>query len=525
MEVTTSIWSRSVEPRAVETCSSSSGSKRLSTTTTSMAGERRHRQPDGVDRAEAGVGDEHHEIGCRARRTGRRSRRRTRSATAARRRSRPNAPQARVDGQCSSAMRSASVNGSSVEHRGGHRRRHRHAVPAVAGTHVVRVLAGRGARARRRRSGRARRRRRTAPACGRRRSRRQPAAAESTAAPTHVLPISVAVPDADDERHRVGERLRQAPSTWSSVWAADSATRSRDVPAGTVGGRMAGTSRPWSSSRRADASRARCSSPSTIGHDRRRVAGRDAFDVRPQPVRRARRPPCERSTRSRGEGGGGVGRRRRGGEDERPRRVDHEVDERARAGDETAERPERLRQRADPQDGRPRRPARSGSERTEHGVGLVEHEQRAVPARTSPRASSSGATSPSIENTVSVTTIAGPSCARSSASTWSTSPWRAISTRAARQPAAVDDRGVVELVADDEHARPWPNVVSTPRLAAKPVGNSSAASASLPRRPARPRARGGSGRPPTIRRADPGARCRTVRGRRAAAARTTAGAG
>ena len=58
---------------------------------------------------------------------------------------------------------------------------------------------------------------------------------------------------------RVNNRL-----TSSSVCAADSVTRRRLVPTGTVGGRMAGTHRPSSSSA-ADASSAACSLPSTTG--------------------------------------------------------------------------------------------------------------------------------------------------------------------------------------------------------------------------------------------------------------------
>ena len=76
-----------------------------------------------------------------------------------------------------------------------------------------------------------------------------------------------------------------------------------------------------------------------------------------------------------GEGGGGVARGGGGGEDERPGRVDEQVDDVAVGRDEAAERAERLRQRADPHD------VDVGARRTvgpEHGVGLVEHEQRAV---------------------------------------------------------------------------------------------------------------------------------------------------
>ena len=61
-----------------------------------------------------------------------------------------------------------------------------------------------------------------------------------------------------------------------------SATRSRDVPGATVGGRIAGTSRPWSSS----AARRRERRPLVAdddGDDRRRVPGRTRVDVRAQP--------------------------------------------------------------------------------------------------------------------------------------------------------------------------------------------------------------------------------------------------
>ena len=65
----------------------------------------------------------------------------------------------------------------------------------------------------------------------------------------------------------------------------------------------------------------------------------------------------------------------------------------------------------------------------------------------------------------------------SAAASWSRS--RVAVHRAPRpvaRPAAVDDRGVVELVGAGCARRAAPSVASTPRLAAKPVGNSSAAS-------------------------------------------------
>ena len=73
-------------------------------------------------------------------------------------------------------------------------------------------------------------------------------------------------------REELGQRGRRARSTWSGVCAAESATRSRDVPGGTVGGRMAVTSKPRVERAPSAASSARASLPQTYGHDRRRVA-------------------------------------------------------------------------------------------------------------------------------------------------------------------------------------------------------------------------------------------------------------
>ena len=61
-------------------------------------------------------------------------------------------------------------------------------------------------------------------------------------------------------------------------------------------------------------------------------------------------------------------------------------------------------------------PSTSGDVGPEHGVGLVEHQQRAVRAAHTSASSSTGATSPSIENTASVTTSAGPPRTRRAAS-------------------------------------------------------------------------------------------------------------
>ena len=65
-------------------------------------------------------------------------------------------------------------------------------------------------------------------------------------------------------------------STWRSSCAADKVTRSRAVPAGTVGGRIAVTRKPLSSSALLIAS-ARCASPSD--HRTMAVPGRESRDT------------------------------------------------------------------------------------------------------------------------------------------------------------------------------------------------------------------------------------------------------
>ena len=75
-------------------------------------------------------------------------------------------------------------------------------------------------------------------------------------------PAPVRRPDAG--RDAAGQRVASSRLTSSSLCAADSVTRSRLVPTGTVGGRMAGTHRPSLEQRRRRVER-RLLAPSTIG--------------------------------------------------------------------------------------------------------------------------------------------------------------------------------------------------------------------------------------------------------------------
>ena len=136
---------------------------------------------------------------------------------------------------------------------------------------------------------------------------------------------------------------------------------------------------------------------------------------------------------------------------------------------------------------------------------------------------SSGATSPSIENTVSVTTMvrATPSArARSRSAAEVLGVGVAVDDGLGPgHAAAVDDRGVVELVGQDAHAgaaehgdgpRGWRR--SRWGTAGRPRCRAS--------RPGRPRGRGAPAASPTTRRAAPGPGAPALDGRRSAAAFT-----
>ena len=201
----------------------------------------------------------------------------------------------------------------------------------MTGTHVVRMLAGGGRRARRRRWVRARHRRRTALACAPPRPRRQPAAVRAL----RHRPTSCRSRWRCRRRRRASRRDHRSASAFA---------KAIDLVVGVGGGqrdpqpRRSGR-RPSAAGWRAPASRGRRAGGRTRrGHGARRRArrGRSATGGPARRVRRGRRsrstsasPSSERSTRSRSEGGAGVGRCRRGGEDERPGGVDEEVDERS----------------------------------------------------------------------------------------------------------------------------------------------------------------------------------------------------
>ena len=182
-------------------------------------------------------------------------------------------------------------------------------------------------------------------------------------------------------------------STWSRVWSADSATRSRDVPGGTVGGRMAVTRKPRAGERVGGLERARLAA-AHVRHDRRRMPGPQAVDVGAQPgPQRVALGGAQHAQR--GERGGGVGGARRGGEDVGAGAVDQQVGVPARAGDEPAERAEGLRQRADAQHRRRRRGRSNGRARARCAPRRARAARRG--ARTRRASLSTGATSPSIE--------------------------------------------------------------------------------------------------------------------------------
>ena len=217
----------------------------------------------------------------------------------------------------------------------------------------------------------------------------------------------------------------------------DTVTRRREVPGGTVGGRIAVTSSPWSSSAAA-ASRARRAR-------RRRHRARSGDGC---PVGGGRRWRAARAASCRLRGahdgqrrGGGVGGGRRGGEDVGAGAVHEQVGEARRSGDEATECAERLRQRADPE--RRSRMAFDVEAEAPRGPRRARAARRA--ARTRRASSSTGATSPSIENTVSETTTIASAVGGAAEQLVEVRGVGVAERRAPpAEPAAVDDRRVVQ---------------------------------------------------------------------------------
>ena len=229
--------------------------------------ERFHAQPGRVDRTELGPGDDDHEIGLERRDqiNG--------VAVGRDRRARPTGAFDDADAHAVGPAKLLDERGDrerwAPEGLGGHRRGHRHlvvAVPEADGVGVFSRCRGKDVRVARVLVGLERLHRLSCgdsdPATAQQpeRDRREPRLADAGAGTGD-----------DDEpsgsRTHVGatrSSARANASIWSSVCAADSATRRREVPGGTVGGRMAGTSMPSSSSDAA-ASSVACSSPITTG--------------------------------------------------------------------------------------------------------------------------------------------------------------------------------------------------------------------------------------------------------------------
>jgi len=162
-----------------------------------------------------------------------------------------------------------------AEHVGGHRGGHGHFVPPAGPADRLRGSPGAAPRMAESNPAGSSRDQRTVPACGRPRSLPPHGGAEQSAE-THVLPTSVPVPTTRTRRrahclrelgeHRVAQRGQRGTSfaTCSSVWAADTVTRSRLVPTGTVG-RADGRHPKTVGQQRGAPSMARCSLPTITG--------------------------------------------------------------------------------------------------------------------------------------------------------------------------------------------------------------------------------------------------------------------
>ena len=332
--------------------------------------QRRHRQAHRVDRAEAGVGDEHDQVGrtavdevaCR---------RRARSASGRRRPSRPGRRRRRPATR-SSATRSSRVNGRRPRTSAAIGRRHRHRVPAV-----------------RRADGLWAARRWRAPAAsasvslrsspgskdcaGLRADHGQARGAQRSRQPARHPRLADLGAGAGDDDQRSGRLARTSGmpsassastsrSTCSAVWAADSATRRRDVPGGHRRRADGRHEQALVAAARRRRPAPRSSSPSTTGTIGDGCPGRSRSTCARRRATSAS-PSADRTTRSAASAAAASA-----GVDAVVKmngraRLTQQVDDRAGPGDEAAERAQRLRQRADPQHGTPRASAACGSTR------------------------------------------------------------------------------------------------------------------------------------------------------------------
>ena len=212
-----------------------------------------------------------------------------------------------------------------------------------------------------------------------------------------------------------------------------------------------------------------------VGSRRRRGASTRA--TRSARRRTSASPSGERSTPSAASAAAASAGVEPGGEDVGPGEVDHEVDHVPGAGQEAAQRAQGLGQRSHPHQGEVGVGGEAGGEvGAEDGVGFIEQEQGAVAAAQGGDLLHRCRVAVHGEDRVG--DHDGRACA--GARVQQRGEMRHVAVAVDRQlgpgqPAAVDDRGVVQLVREDPHVGP-PRTLSAPRLAAKPVGKQMAAS-------------------------------------------------
>ena len=250
--MTTSRPSRVTEPVAVAAVQVVAGVEAVEVDDDTVARERVDDSRTSVDRAQPGVGDEDDGVGRDA------SASATVSPSSARGERTPPAPSTNMHAASSgTAARPTSVGDRErrpSERVGGHRRRHRHREPAVRRAHRVRLSPVAAASTSASVFGVVRRERLRGLA-GAHRTAAGAERARGRGGDPRLADVGAGAGDEDD--HRVGTRRRgrrrarlRARPICSSVCAAESVTRSRDVPGATVGGRIAGTSSRGRAARR-----------------------------------------------------------------------------------------------------------------------------------------------------------------------------------------------------------------------------------------------------------------------------------